>query len=34
VAVALAQGTRVETLTVYNADVEAGFHDVGALLRF
>jgi len=34
VAVALAQGTRVETLTVFNADPDAGFHDVGALLRY
>jgi hypothetical protein len=34
VAVALAQGTRVETLTVFNADPDGGFHDIGALLRF
>jgi peptide subunit release factor 1 (eRF1) len=34
VAVALAQGTRVETLTEFNAGPNEGFHDVGALLRF
>ena len=34
VAAALAQGTRVETLTVFNADPDDGFHDVGALLRY
>jgi peptide chain release factor subunit 1 len=34
VAKALGQGTRVETLTVLNADRANGFHDVGALLRF
>jgi peptide chain release factor subunit 1 len=34
VAAALGQGASVETLTLFNADSERGFHDVGALLRY
>jgi hypothetical protein len=34
VAAALGQGASVETPTLFNADSERGFHDVGALLRY